>query len=388
MKFSQMTSRERVHAAAQGLPVDRVPVTSWIHPHMAARMMASRWPGKDRKQAIYGKLFWWLFPKNKDFKGDDFLRVLPTLINGYGNGDYAIELGADIAFAPATGKLVERTYRENGRYRIVDVFGAVRGVGGVYADVIEPAVKNIEELSAYRMPDPTIERNYLGVRQMRAKHPDASIMIETFGVQDFLCTQLWKMDAVMLELYDHPEEIKKFQQHFADWAIETAVRGVRAGADIVLIYDDYGYTGRPLISMDMWREFTFPHLKRIIAAAHEEGALAMLHSCGYQMPFLPYYVEAELDILQPFQPKAGNDFAAAVEQVGRDLTFCTGIDIQLGELMTPEELRADILRFYRTGQQTGRHILGTTHMMQYTMPEANARMIFDTVREIQEGSHG
>jgi uroporphyrinogen-III decarboxylase len=388
MKPSLMTSRERVHAAAAGKPVDRVPVTYWIAPHMACRMMSTRWPGRDRRQAAWGRLFWRLFPKRKGFRGGDFWRVLPTLINGYGNGDYALERGADIAFAPATGKLIDRTWHEHGRLRIRDVFGAVRGVGGIYADVVEPAVKNIAELTAYQLPDPTLEANYLGVRQMRAKHPDASLMIETFGVQDFLCTQLWNMEAVMLELYDHPNEIRAFQQRFGDWAIETAVRGVRAGADIVLIYDDYGYTGRPLISMKMWEQFTFPHLKRIIAAVHEQGALAMLHSCGYQMPFLPYYVEAGLDILQPFQPKAGNDLAAAVEQVGRQLTFCTGIDIQLGELMTPEELRADILKAYRIGQRTGRHILGTTHMLQYTMPEANTRVLFETVAEIQAGVQG
>jgi len=32
---------------------------------------------------------------------------------------------------------------------------------------------------------------------------------------------------------------------------------VKAGADVVLIYDDYGYTDRPLISMKMWKEFTY-----------------------------------------------------------------------------------------------------------------------------------
>jgi uroporphyrinogen-III decarboxylase len=384
----KMTSRERVHAAALGQPVDRVPVTYWINPHMACKMMSTHWPGKDKKQARWGKLFWTLFPKQSEFKGSDFWRALPTIINGYANSKYALERGADIAIAPATGKLIDRTWNEHGRMRIRDTFGSVRAIGGIYADVIEPAVKNIEDLNAYQIPDPTIEQNYLGIRQMRAEHPEASIMVETFGVQDFLCTQLWKMDAAMMAMYDHPQEIKAFQKRFADWAIEIAVRGVRAGADIVLIYDDYGYTGRPLISVKMWEEFTYPHLRRLIDAAHEEGALAMLHSCGYQMPFLKYYVEAGLDILQPFQPKAGNDFTAAVEQVGNQLTFCTGIDIQLGELMTAEELRTDILKYYQIGKKTGRHILGTTHMLQYTMPEENTKAIFRTVAEIQSGVHG
>jgi uroporphyrinogen decarboxylase len=283
--------------------------------------------------------------------------------------------------------VARKVHFEKGRLRVVDAFGSVRGIGGICAEVVEPAVKDIRDLETCRLPDPRAERSYLGIRRFRAAHPHASIVAETFGVQDFLCTQLWKMDAVMMALYDHPQEIRDFQRRFADWAVETAVRGVRAGADVVLIYDDYGYTGRPLISMGMWEEFTYPHLRRLIDAAHEEGALVMLHSCGYQMPFLQYYVEAGLDILQPFQPKAGNDLATAIAQVGDRLAFCTGIDIQLGELMTPEELRADILRQYQAGK-AGRHILGTTHMLQYTMPEENTRAILETVREIQLGLHG
>ena len=75
----------------------------------------------------------------------------------------------------------------------------------------------------------------------------------------------------------------------------------------------------------------------------------MLHSCGYQLPFLSYYVEAGVDILQTFQRKAGNDFAAAYAQYGDRLCFNTGIDIQQGESMTPAELSDDVLRSYRTG---------------------------------------
>jgi len=113
----------------------------------------------------------------------------------------------------------------------------------------------------------------------------------------------------------------------------------------------------------------------------------MLHSCGYQMPFLPYYVEAELDVLQCLQPKAGNDFAAAYARYGDRMAFATGIDVQRGETMPPQELRQEILANYAIGKSKGRHILGTTHMVQYSMPAENLHAIFGTVREIQAGLH-
>ena len=169
--------------------------------------------------------------------------------------------------------------------------------------------------------------------------------------------------------------------------IDIALRSIEAGSDVIIIYDDYGYTDRTLISMEMWKEFTYPHLKRQVEAIHEAGGIAMLHSCGYQMPFLPHYVEIGVDMLQSMQPKAGNDFAEAYREFGDKLTFVTGIDIQQGEMMTPHELREDILKAYRTGGRNGRHILGMTHMLQYTMPQENMQTIFQTVSEIQAGMH-
>jgi uroporphyrinogen-III decarboxylase len=138
----------------------------------------------------------------------------------------------------------------------------------------------------------------------------------------------------------------------------------------------------------MWETLTYPHLKRFVQAAHESGALFMLHSCGYQMPFLEYYVAAGVDVLQSFQPKAGNDFETAYDRYGDRLAFATGIDIQQGEAMSPQALRESILQSYRTGQRKGRHILAMTHMLQYTMPLDNVHVIFDTVAEIQQGVHG
>jgi uroporphyrinogen decarboxylase len=137
----------------------------------------------------------------------------------------------------------------------------------------------------------------------------------------------------------------------------------------------------------MWKEFSWPYLRRMVDAAHEAGALCMLHSCGYQMPLLPYYAEAGIDLLQSFQPKAGNDLAQALREYGDRLGFVTGIDIQRGESMRPDELRDEILANWRIGRGK-RFILGTTHEIQYTMPLANVGAILATAREIRAGQHG
>jgi len=257
-------------------------------------------------------------------------------------------------------------------------------MGGIYLDVIEPAIKSVRDLQNFRFPPVDDDKHYGRIRAFRARHPEAAVFTDNFGVQDLPTTQIWEMSKFMMAMVDAPEVVHEFQRRFCDWTIEIARRSVAAGSDIIMLYDDYGYTNRTLISMKMWREFTLPHLRRQIAAIHEFGGLVMLHSCGFQLPFLDHYVDAGLDILQAFQPKAGNDFKWVVEKYGDKLCFATGIDIQQGESMTALELREDILAAWRFGRGK-RHILGVTHMLQPTMTAANILAILDTLREIREG---
>ena len=310
---------------------------------------------------------------------------LPLLLLVYANAEYALQLGGDIALTAAganAANFIKSIRFAKGEPRIRGPWGSEYGLGGIYMDVSRPVIRCVEDLEAYQFPK---FDDFGAIRRFREKHPDACVGAEAYGVQDISFTQLWEMSQFMLAMVDYPDEVKSFFKRFGDWSVDLAAKSAMARADLVLISDDYGSTGMTQISPKMWREFTLPQLRRIIDAVHEAGAVAMLHSCGYVMPLLADLVDAELDILQSFQPKAGNNLQAAVHDYGDRLTFCTGIDIQQGEWMAPDELRHDIIGQYHIGKQKGRFILGMTHNLQYTMPEENYRMIFETVRHIQMG---
>lgn len=384
MKFSQMSSRERVLAAARGDAVDQVPVMYWLNPHMAIRLMDTFEPAKTPMVNQAGRFLWRRFRK-KAMNAGLLWRGLPLLLSDYANAEYALQLGSDIGFTAAganAANFVKSIGFSHGELRIKGPWGSRYALGGIYMEVSDPVIGCVDDLESYRFPK---FDDFSAIRRFREKFPDACVAAEAYGVQDISFTQLWDMSQFMLAMMDYPDQVKAFFRKFGDWAVDLAYKSALAGADLVVISDDYGSTGMTQISPKMWREFTLPQLKRIIDAVHEGGAVAMLHSCGYVMPLLADLADAELDIVQSFQPKAGNDLAKAVHEYGDRLTFCTGIDIQRGEMMTADELRHDIIDQYHTGKQKHRFILGMTHNLQYTMPEENYRMIFDTVRQIQMG---
>ena len=386
----KMTSKERIHAAAKGLPVDRVPVFIWINAHTGTRLMAEYQPSENRLWNMAARFFWKKYKKG-ELNAAEFWRMAPLFFDihmfNWANA-YSTEVGSDMFMAAhATPWRYAKFYLEGGHIRIKDIFGVIRCISGPYPDMHEPVIKNVKDVINYRFPDPSNQKLYASFRKFRKQYPEASIAPEIWGTQDFTATSMFGMENFMLFLYDYPEEMKKFMRRWADGQIEIIRNSVRAGADLIAIYDDYGYDNRTLISMDMWVEFTYPELRRLVDASHEAGATVMLHSCGYQTPFLDYYVEAGIDILQSFQPKAGNNFKEAYKKYGDRLCFMTGIDVQQGEFMSPEEFKSEIISNYRTGRTGNRFILGTTHEIQYTMPDKNIRVLFETVKEIQQGRY-
>ena len=378
-----MTPRERMLTAARGGRCDRVPLFYWLNPHGACRLIAEYRRAASRRQSLLAKALWKRFERTGDGRDSELSRLLPYKLLEYGNSEYVLHLGSDNAFKSmgnfkAYGQARKRIFREDGHIRFRDPFGAIRSLGGIYLDVTTAPVNDVCELEGYQFPDLS---DASAIRYFRKKHPESCILVEVGGPQQITSQNIWNLEDYMLALYDHPDAIGTFHRRVADWSLGIAEKAVRAGADMVFIGDDYGMNGAPLMSMDLWKKLTYPHLKHMIEQIHRMGVPVMLHSCGYQMPFLDSYVDAGLDVLQSFQPMAGNEFETAYREYGDRITFATGIDTQQGERMSPSAFREDILRYHELAAGGG-FMLAMTHMLQYTMPLRNIEVMFSTIREI------
>ena len=385
-----MTSRERIMAAGRGLPVDRLPVFYWLNPHACIKLIAEYQPYKGWFWNQYGRFLWNRFHKNGEQNAPYLWRLSPLLFDGFAFAtiaEYAYQLGSDFAvFYHSTPFRFARLALENGHIVMRDLYGARRSIGsGIYADNIDPPIKALADLKSYKFPDMRDDSRYNFIRKMRRKYPDKGLAASVFGAFDIPKEACFGMEPFLFMLVEYPDEMQDFLTRWTDNEVEVVRRSVKAGADVMFIGDDYGYNHQTFLSPRMWKKMIYPHLKRLIDETHEAGALAMLHSCGFQMTLLDSYIEAGLDMLQAFQPLAGNDFAAAYAMYGDKLTFVTGIDTQRGESMGPQEFQDDIINAYKIGHAKPRFVLGTSHMLQYTMPDANVRALFDTVAHLQAG---
>jgi hypothetical protein len=204
-------------------------------------MIAEFHPATDSVRDAACRSLWEDFSKKQGSLPEDVRAFMPILYTGFFNREYALDIGSDLAaLGIPIEDIGERISRDGEALRIRDAFGSIRGMVGVYLEVIEPAVKSIEDLVELRLPDVSAEKPYQAIRKFRAEHPEACLYGESFGAQDLPSTQIWEMSQFMLALYDYPDQVKRFQERFNERMIAMSRKMVAAGADIILIYDDYG----------------------------------------------------------------------------------------------------------------------------------------------------
>jgi uroporphyrinogen decarboxylase len=135
--------------------------------------------------------------------------------------------------------------------------------------------------------------------------------------------------------------------------------------------DDWGFKTQTMLSPRDMREFVFPWHKQIVAAAHEAGRPAILHSCGNLREVMGDIVEdmeydakhSFEDIIQPVEE--------AYEEYGGRIAIMGGMDVDFICRSTPDEVRRRSRAMLERAAGRGGYALGTGNSVPEWLPEEN-----------------
>lgn len=138
-----------------------------------------------------------------------------------------------------------------------------------------------------------------------------------------------------------PDWIKDMVQTYAEFTIlhlETlfAEEGL---PDFLWFYEDMGFKEKPFMSPAMYEDIIQPGHARLFDYAHSRGLKVLVHSCGFVEPLVPGLIAAGMDCLQAMEVKAGMHLPRLAEQFGDRIAFCGGIDIR--EVASNDRARID-----------------------------------------------
>ncbi len=189
-----------------------------------------------------------------------------------------------------------------------------------------------------------------------------------------------------------PEYIIEIFERQTEIALDNFTRLHRViGDNIDAVYicgTDFGTQESTFCSPDQFDEIWMPFYKKINGWVHANtNWKTFKHSCGAVEPFIPKFIEAGFDILNPVQVSAkGMDPGHLKMTYGNDIVFWGGgIDTQQTlPYGTPVQVRTEVLRLCEVFAKGGGFVFNTVHNIQANVPVENIVAMVDAVREFNK----
>jgi uroporphyrinogen decarboxylase len=144
-------------------------------------------------------------------------------------------------------------------------------------------------------------------------------------------------------------------------AIAEEVLGRGLDVDGGWIFDDLGFKLKGFFSPDLYRQLLQPAHRLICDVMKRHGKPMILHSCGYVTEFVPLFIEAGFDCLQPLEVKAGNDLLALKQRYGGRLALMGGIDARAMADPDPAVIEREIATKVPLARQGGGYLFHSDH---------------------------
>jgi hypothetical protein len=168
--------------------------------------------------------------------------------------------------------------------------------------------------------------------------------------------------------------------------LEKIHRAVGDNVDVVFVCGtDFGTQSSSFCSVDTMRELYLPYYRQVNDWIHRHTSWKTFkHSCGAVEKFIPSFLDAGFDILNPVQcSAAGMNPAQLKSKYGARLTFWGGgVDTQKTlPFGTPEQVRAEVRERCELFGRGGGFVFNSIHNIQARTPVENIVAMIETVRE-------
>jgi hypothetical protein len=148
---------------------------------------------------------------------------------------------------------------------------------------------------------------------------------------------------------------------------------------------DFGTQSSAFCSVDTFCELWLPYYKRLNDWVHAHTSWKTFkHSCGAVLKFVPSFIDAGFDILNPVQcSAAGMDPRQLKDRYGERIVFWGGgVDTQRTlPFGTPGQVREQVLRRCEVFSKGGGFVFNSVHNVQALTPVQNIVAMVDAVHE-------
>lgn len=205
------------------------------------------------------------------------------------------------------------------------------------------------------------------------QNSDVTVLIGTFPWGIFGTPRdLVGVEELLLLFYDDPEWVHDMMDHLTDMWVriyEKVARQVRI--DWIHIWEDMAGRQGSLISPEMFREFMTPNYRKIreFADANDIRVISV-DTDGDCTAMVPWFAEAGVNVLYPFERQAGCDLEA-IRDAHPDMGMMGGFDKRA--LAKGEDAIDAELEVHKRMLRRGRFVTFPDHLVPHDVSWANMK---------------
>ncbi len=260
-----------------------------------------------------------------------------------------VNLGQDCVMMPSETPAESRAWKDG-----VDEWGRVWKDGTYVDGVVDTQV----DLRRYRPPLDYVDQFFDedGVQETRAFCPDHCLIYGSH-IGPFTAGYLaMGFERFFLRLVEDPSFIHELLTARTEWCMAMFRKALSLGAEVLILGDDAGHRGGPMISPRMWRQFVLPYHRQIV---EESGVPVIWHSDGNVESLLPLAIEAGFVGFHGLEPAAGVDLAKVKREFGQDLVLIGNVDVGVLCRSDLEAVRAEVDRCIEQGAPGGGYMIAS-----------------------------
>jgi len=223
------------------------------------------------------------------------------------------------------------------------------------------------------------------IESLRGPADAAGAAAEQFTIVEVgwgLFEQAWRLrgfEDMLMDSVLHEDFYEELLDKLLELYLAHVARLKDVPSDGILFGDDWGEQRGVILGPDRWRKFLKPRWAKLYRAVHDQGKVALTHSCGSVAEILPDIIEIGLDVLESVQPEAaGMNPYELKRKFGKKITFWGGLGSQSTiPFGTPASIKAEVARLCAEMGAGGGYILAPAKALQPGTPVANALAVIE-----------
>jgi len=269
-----------------------------------------------------------------------------------------------------------------------DKWGALQRLthDAIPISVMPPRIEDAGDLAKYTPPNPADSPVLEKVRKLKQRYPNGEKAIMVVGESGWAPAVYLRggLENLLMDIATEPGFFKDLLSIGADYYSELYPLAIEAGADIILLGDDYADKNSTMMSPTHYTDLILPADAQVVAAiknAGSTGGYCIKHTDGNINGIMDQLVSTGIDALGPLEPVADMELDRILDRYSGKIAVMGNVPIDMLSRGTPEQVIAETKRLLATVSAVGPHIMSSANTIAASVKPENYMAMIETTMQ-------